>query len=206
MKGRKTKAHKPLSKRVAKIERELNQKEIKYTLQSHIAGSVIRPDYNGLQVQLGAIPVQGDGAQERIGDEYHINNIHFEWDAIAAASTYCNLRIIIVQYKHDVASTASSDTLEGLGQATAPFCTMNIQERDDYVVLYDKRFVMQNFASDFKSRWIVGTVYPKLPVRLDPNSTTVNAGQVMAYFMSDYDTASANRPQLLGFVKVRFHD
>jgi len=206
MKGRKTKTTKPLTKRVAKLERELNQKEIKYTQQSHIAGSSIRPDYNALQVQIGAIPPQGDGAQERIGDEYQPTKVEFGWTCLAAASSVANVRVIIVQYKHDVASSTSADTLEGLGQATAPNCTFTIQERDDFVVLYDKRFTVMTLTGNTVPKWIHGTVYPKHPIRLDPNSTNVNAGQIMGYFISDYDTSSANRPEMIGFVKVRYHD
>lgn len=207
MSGRKPKTQKPLVKRVAKIERQLNKKDIKYTLQSFIAGSVIRPDFNALQVQLGAIPPQGDGAQERIGDEYVPTKMEcsFGWAAASSTSAFC--RLIIVQYKHDVASTTSGDTIEGLGQATAPHGTLSIQEREDYVVLYDKRFQIQNLSNtSYTVKFMHFDLYPKIPIRLEPNSTNVNSGQIMGYFISDYDTSSANRPEVIGFVKMRYTD
>lgn len=207
MKGRKTRTHKPLAKRVAKIERELNKKDIKYTLQSFIAGSTILPNYDAVQVQLGAIPPQGDGAQERVGDEYQPTKMEvgLSWSAASTTSAFC--RLIIVQYKHDVASTTTADTLEGLGQATAPHCTFTIQERDDYVVLYDKRFNIVNLGTTaYTTKMLHFDLYPKIPIRLDSNSTNVNSGQIMGYFISDYANGSANRPEVTGFVKMRFTD
>lgn len=209
MRGQKKTTMKPLVKRVAKLEREVNEREVKYTLQPLNAATVVRFDNVGSPTAICFPPPQGLGAENRIGDSIQPTKVEFSMGVAintAAASSFS--RVLIIQYKNLTPPTlALSNIMEGTGGATAPHGTFRIQDRNDFTVLYDKKFWLNTSTTgEAVNKLIEVDLYPKHKIVFNIGASTYAQGQIVAYFISDWAPADAQRPTGVGYCKLRYTD
>jgi len=211
MKGTKNRTAKPLAKRVAKIERELNSKEIKWTEKSYVSGSIVRPNYNASGVAQGSLvtwPSRGLTTLDRIGDQIEPTSVDACFSLTATSGSMSFVRLVVVQYKNTLARTSALAVLTGLGQASAPNGNFNNYNRSEFTVLHDKRYFVAHTSGTSNGKVINLKLYPKHKIVFDPVAGTPLPieGDIYFYAVGDLPAAGTVEPVMYGYAKLNYTD
>lgn len=164
-----------LSAKVNNIERKLskiNPPEVKRFVRSD---QDTTPTYTGEIFNLSAIP-QGETDAERVGDQVHCIGLNWRsaFTIVDTPAEQQNIRIVIFR---DIANTITAPNqillASAVGTVGAPNAPYNQQQRDRFVVLYDKSFTFANYGGGVPTRMI--NFRKKLNFRMDFDNTTTTS-------------------------------
>lgn len=211
MRGTKKHTAKPLSKRVAKLEREFNRAEVKWTEKSYVSGSIVRPNYDASGVAQGSLvawPIRGLTSDDRVGDQIEPTSVDASFSLTATSGSMSFVRLVVVQYKNTLARTTALAVLTGLGQANAPNGNFNNYNRSEFTVLHDKRYFVAHISGTSNGKVINLKLYPKHRIVFDPvNATPLPIeGDIYFYAVGDLPAAGTVEPVMYGYAKLNYTD
>lgn len=179
----KTKVDARQDRKIARISRVLNTRELKFQDQSQQSQV---PNWAGVLTNVFA-PAQGQTDIARAGDKVSIEKIDFRINAGMTAAGSNQLRIMLIRDKANGIGTAVSNVLDNSALSSPNAAQGPIQEdqRRNFEILYDKTVLLDSvqhyqMQDRFRKRW----KKPK-QVIFNNNSTTVNSGQIKLLLVSD---------------------
>lgn len=179
----KTKVDARQDRKIARISRVLNTRELKFQDQSQQSQV---PNWAGVLTNVFA-PAQGQTDIARAGDKVSIEKIDFRINAGMTAAGSNQLRIMLIRDKANGIGTAVSNVLDNSALSSPNAAQGPIQEdqRHNFEILYDKTVLLDSvqhyqMQDRFRKRW----KKPK-QVIFNNNSTTVNSGQIKLLLVSD---------------------
>lgn len=157
-------------------------------------------DWDGLLARLNLIP-QGTGDTSRIGDKCIMTSCRIHLRLLLQNRNDAVFRIILIYDKQDVIDTIA-DLLFVTGQANVINSAYLVDNREQFQVLYDKRWILDD--DDKRQRLVnIDRKINKL-VKFDAGGTNVLTGGLKLFVMSaNADTTPA---EFEGYSRVWFAD
>lgn len=182
---------KAIAKRAVKSMGELNFHV--YGINSNPVGTL------GFIADLSVI-AQGDGDQNRQGDEAHLTSMEFKYDW-EIADVYNRCRVIIFRWLDDAAPSIADILLGGVSSVPQVYSSYNKDGRNKFNVLYDKTEIgverpSPNFVKFHESsRKLTGTL------RYNAGGT---AGTGHIHLLAISDSAVASDPSLTFTSRINY--
>jgi len=183
---------------VAKIKKELITDIERKNLYINFGPLAI--DNSGTMSVVANSVTQGDGVAERIGRSIKCSGIDFRYHVTAnSAATAASMRVIVILDKTNALVQAADILYNGagftLGTSRACMSFYNRNNRNDFVVLYDKLHDFDFATGDFQ-------VYEKINIKnhhttkFVDDSALVAENAIRVFCISDQPLAGAARPTI----------
>lgn len=160
-------------------------------------------DWNGTLSVLNPV-TQGDGVSNRDGDELAMKSVWFQAQmTIAAGLASSTMRVILL---YDKAQTigAVNQILSVVGTASTVTSAYNFEYRNNYIVLYDKTFIIDTIN---RATWQINKRIRlnKKTVFQGGGSSTIRTGGLRLLLISN-QTAGVTTPAALTNSRLFFTD
>lgn len=163
-------------------------------------------DWSGFFTNSLAIPEQGLFDYNRSGDKIFGTSAQIRLRvAQGSAGLNTHMRVIGVWDKYNTIASAD-DLLYNQGSGEAPCGHYNRDTRREWVKLFDINFMLETSLK--KVHTYTKSIKLNKEVHFNNNSTTINKGRFVIYFVSNIPSGSpsANLPDLTGIVRFRYND
>lgn len=170
-------------RRIAKIERVINSRELK---SQDVSATGVAPSWSGTLVNLFA-PNQGSSDVTHQGDKVAIEkiDIRFNGGQTVAGSTN-QIRMIVLRDKSNGIGTTPGNVLEAsyFGTANAAQAPFEEDLRKNFEVLFDRTILTDDQHKQFQRRYVRKFKKPKTVI-FNANTTVINKGQIKLLLISD---------------------
>lgn len=170
-------------RKIAKLSRQINTKELKIM---DFTGVGLSPTYNGAIYNLFSL-AQGVQDNQRIGDKVSIHKIEFRWNLGYTAATLSSnqFRIILLREKSNAIGTTPSNVFQGLGTVNAAQGPLEEDTNYNMRKLYDRSMVLDTVTKFSTMGKYVKSFKRPMTVQFINNSTTILNGIVSVAFVTD---------------------
>jgi len=187
-----------LSRDVAKIKKELATDIERKNLYVNFGPLAI--DNSGTMSAVSNSITQGDGVAERIGRAVKCSGMDFRYHVTAnSAVTAASMRVIVILDKTNALVQAADILYAGagftLGTSRACMSFYNRNNRNDFVVLYDKLHDFDFSTGDFQAYEKVNIKSNHITKYVD-DSALVTENAIRVFCISDQPLAGAARPTI----------
>jgi len=167
---------------VSKIQKEINQREIK-NVDNQISAQTV--NYNGFLTSFNVVG-QGVGNGQRVGDKLTCEGLDMRFQIVNSGTTTTMTRCIVLQDYKDTMSSPSQ-ILDVVGSGLAPLSPYQRENRNNFKVLYDKVFQTDSVKQgQVVVKWNYRFPKGNQPSQTyDPGAGTLTENSIRVLFISD---------------------